>query len=289
MRLALSKSAAELLAEPRVRRLLEIELDDAFRVSPGFAGHLADDVVLIWIDVPVSGQALIQVRGGRRPLGLRRLSVDAKAADVAARYVVITAADLVRAAVRPEVRRATPPPPRAVADPDVAEAMSRSIEVTGGLTGAFVPSIGASLGGATLSVALRQEGLSERMFLRALAGSGDTGPLGWIEAGTGLGYAKWLGRGFRASAGFGASLVSVNLTERWSFEDDDANGFTLSAGFDFGVDARLADRTWLGLSLQPKWLLTPLAAHRGASTDTVEGAFLGLDLRLGTDLLFGGK
>lgn len=289
VRVSMSKTASAFLAEPRVRRLLEIELDGAFRVVSGFSGALGDPLVFVWVDAPSPDRAVVQVRGGRRPATERRLAIDPRSPDVAARFVAIAAAELVQGALLPERARTAPAPPRKSPEDLEREArQARVLELGGAGTGVFVPSSATWLGGSTLSIGLRQAALSERLALRWLGGSGDAGSTRWGEVATGLGYSLWLSDAMRLSFGAEAALGAVGLDGQWRVDGASWQA-TVRTGAWIAGELRLGPRQWLGVSLDPSLIVQPLTGVRGSDAVQMDGAFLGASVRITTELVLGEK
>src|SRR6185436_16046021 len=74
LRLSMSPSAAGFLSETRVRRLVEIELDEGV-LAPGTGGPLGDYVAYVWIDRPNAAQIVIEARVGDRPVVRRGVPI----------------------------------------------------------------------------------------------------------------------------------------------------------------------------------------------------------------------
>ncbi len=109
MRVALSRAATKRLGLRRVRGLLAIELGRELKLSRAAIGPLREDLVRVWIDVPRSNRALIEVRRTGRGIALRSLPIQALTADAAARLVAIVTSEMVR--VQARARRPVRPPP----------------------------------------------------------------------------------------------------------------------------------------------------------------------------------
>jgi hypothetical protein len=289
VRVSLSKSASAFFVEARVRRLLEIELATGFHVISGFTGALGDPLVFVWVDAPSPDRAVVQVRGGRRPATERRLAIDPRAPDVAVRYVAIAAAELVRGALLPERARSAPPPPRkSAAELELEGRAARVLELSAAGTGAFLPSTSTWLGGSTLSIGMRQSGVNERLSLRWLGGVGDAGSTRWAELAVGLGYTKWLGSDLRLAFGSEVGLAAVGLDGQWRTSDA-TWGSTLRAGLSAAVELRVGAREWLGVSLEPSYLLRQVSASRGDESAELDGLFAAVSVRLTTERSLGGK
>ncbi|MEO7330430.1 MAG: hypothetical protein ABI193_17780 [Minicystis sp.] len=290
LRVALSAPAAKRLAEPRLRRLLEIELQDSAVLAPGAGGPLGDDVAYVWIDQPTAAQGVIEVRIGDRAVAHREIGTAGLSGDVAARLVAIAASEMVRAQLEPLEKA---PPPAAAPrrpTPEELEKAARAqptLTLVPGATAAFLPATKGVLGGASLSAGYRFLGVGEALTARWLSGDSDAGALRWLELGLGVDYRLWLGRSFRLALGGSAALASVHLGEvlRVAETDSDHETWSARAGAKIGAELRIAPGTWLGLTVEPGAILRPAPYETRAGKSAVEGAFLGLGLGLGFDLL----
>ncbi len=284
VRLGLSAGAAKVLSEPRVRRLLEIELGEDGVLAPGTAGPLGDHVAYVWIDSPTTTQLGAEVRVADRPVGRREIPIAGVGPDVAARLVAIAATDLLRD--KPRARRPPSQPPQPPAERELARRLlpALSIEATGST--AALPGFGGGLGGPGLGLSFRALGASEGLFARWLQGSGHPGGLRWLEVGANVEYRHWLGPSFRLAGGALASLASVRLADATAVDGLAAARDTWSAraGASLGVEARVASSLWLGLALEPAVVLRAVRyADAGGAPRSAEGAWLGVALALHLD------
>jgi hypothetical protein len=291
IRLALSHAAAEVLGEPRVRRLVEIELDDAGTLAPGMGGPLGDDVAQVWIDLPRPAEVLIEARLAERPVTRRIIAIGGLSADVAARLVAIATTELVRAQTRPLRPRRQPTPRRPT--PEEIERVERRAPavVWSAAPGmAWLPTAHTLLGGAGASFGFRAEGASERVFARWLTGPSDGGVLRWFEAGLLADYRISLHRHVRLQLGATAALAALRLgdvraTDGLAGARDTWSG--RASGL-LGLDVRVLGPVWLNLALSPGAVLRPAPFEDASGRHgAIEGLWLGFDLGLQIDHVLG--
>jgi len=285
VRLALSQEAAQNLSEARVRRLLEIELEENAILAPTAVGPLGDHVAYVWVDQPSPALAVIEVRVGDRPVARRRMGVQGLAGDVAARLVAIAAAEMVRAQmqpVRPPPRR--PPPPRGPTPEEIEHAsrMQPALMVSPGASAAFLPSADGFLAGPSVGVGFRDFGLSETLFGRWFSGSAGGGVVRWLEVGLAAEYRVWLSPSWRLAFGGAAAVSSLHFTDATLRDGapNERDTWSARAGARVGVEARLATPLWLTLAIEPGAILRPVAFTDARGAGSVEGLWLGLDLGL---------
>ena len=89
VRFALSPSASKQLSEPRLRRLLEIELADAAVRAPAATGPLGDPVAYVWVDLSEASTVAIEVRIGARAVERREIADAELTGDIAGRVIAI--------------------------------------------------------------------------------------------------------------------------------------------------------------------------------------------------------
>ncbi len=284
VRLSLSRAAAEALAEPRVRRLLEIELDDTGTLAPHAGGPLGDHIAHVWIDLPSPSEVLIEARLAERAVTRRFLMIGGLNPDVAARLVAIAANELVRAQARPIRPRRTPAPPTPT--PKALELAARRAPAIVWSTApsfAFLPSSDGTLWGAGASVGFRSAGLSERATARWLTGPTSAGATRWFEVGLAVDYRVWLGPSVRLAFGADAGLAFLRLGDARATDGILGTRDTWSgrAGGILGVDVRAFGPAWLGLHLSPGAVLrrAPFESTSGLG-GAIEGLWLGVDLSL---------
>ncbi|MRG92496.1 hypothetical protein GF068_11235 [Polyangium spumosum] len=284
MRLSLSRAAAEILAEPRVRRLLEIELDDKGSLAPSAGGPLGDHVAHVWIDLPSPSEVLIEARLAERPITRRYLLIRGLNPDVAARLVAIAANELVRAQARP-LRPRRPPAPRSPS-PEELELVARrapAIVWSAAPSFALLPGSSGALWGAGASLGFRGAGVSERATARWLTGPTSAGATRWFEVGLAVDYRLWLDPSVRLALGADAALAFLHLGDVRATDGVLGARDVMSgrAGGLLGVDVRAFGPAWLGLHLSPGALLRPARFETtGGLGGAVEGLWLGLDLSL---------
>ncbi|HVY49223.1 MAG TPA: hypothetical protein VHB21_25205, partial [Minicystis sp.] len=284
VRLALSSVAQKDLAEARVRRLLEIELGDNALLAPGATGPLGDHVAYVWIDEPAASRFEIEVRIGDRPVARRELELRGFPADVAARFVVVATAEMVRAQMQPPPRRRVVPE-RKRPTPEEIERASRPRPAVG-LVGAadvlWVPESSGVLAGPSLGAGFRVFGAEETVFGRLLTGHTDAGATRLLEAGLALDYRIWLAPGARVALGGAFAMTAVHLGDGASADGvpGESDSWTARAGGLAGLELRLVDGAWLGVALEPGALLRPVPYQTSAVASSLRGAYLGLRIAL---------
>jgi len=293
VRIALSGGAAENLAEPRLRRLLEIELAESAIVAPSAAGPLDEHAAYVWIERPTAARLEIQVRLDARPVVRRSIAISGLTSDVAARLVAIAASELIRAEVQRQRAPRRPPPPRRPS-PEELERAARdrdAIALGAGPYAAYLPAASTLLAGPSLGVGLRHLRVTEALFARWLGAPLDNGSLRWLEAGISVDYRLWASPTWRFSLGASAALASLRVrglsaTDGAATDGAPHQAHTWSArgGAALGVEARVGGPVWLGLQLEPGAILrpAPYPSSAGAS-GAVEGAWLGLALTLSVE------
>ena len=284
VRLSLSRAAAEALAESRVRRLLEIELDDTGTLAPGAGGPLGDDIAHVWIDLPSPSEVLIEARLAERAATRRFLTIGGLNPDVAARLVAIAASELVRAQARP-LRPRRPPAPRTPSPKELELAARRAPAIvwSAAPSFAFLPASAGTLWGAGASVGFRGAGVSERATARWLTGPTSAGATRWFEVGLAVDYRVWLGPSVRLALGADAALAFVHLGDARATDGvlGARDAWSGRAGGLLGVDVRAFGPAWLGLHLSPGAILRPTRFETPAGLGgAVEGLWLGVDLSL---------
>ncbi len=284
VRLSLSRAAADALGETRVRRLLEIELDDTGSLASSPGGPLSDQVAHVWVDLPSPSQVVIEARMAERPVSRRFIATSDLNPDVAARLVAIAASELVRAQARP-LRPRRPPAPRVPSREELDRAARRAPALVWSAAPSFalLPATGGALWGAGASLGFGALGASERIFARWLAGPTDTSTLRWFEVGLALDYRVPLHRSVRLVLGGDASLAFLRLPDARATGGVMGAREALSgrAGGALGLEVRAFGSAWASLRLSPGAVLRSTSledatGRRGA----VEGFWLGVDLGL---------
>jgi hypothetical protein len=286
VRLAISAAAARALSEPRVRRLLEIELGDDGVLAPGTAGPLGDHVCYVWIDQLSATQLDVEVRVADRPVATREISIAGVGPDVATRLVAIAAAEMIRAQAQPRPRRPPTPPRPTPAEAELALRGRPAVAFAASGYAAALPASAGGLGGPGLGLSFRALGASEELFGRWLQGAGRFGGLRWLEVGVDAEYRVWLGPRFRLAAGALASVASVQLADVSAIEGvaGERDAWSARAGATVGAELRLARSLWLGLAVEPAVLLRPVRyADAAGANGSLGGAWLGLALSLRLD------
>jgi hypothetical protein len=285
VRLALSGPAAVRLSELRVRRLLEIELEESAVLAPGASGPLGDHVAYVWIDQPSSAQVVIEVKVGDRPIAHREIRVAGLAGDVAARLVAIAVSEMVRAQIQP-IRvppRRAPAPRRPTAEElEIASRALPAVFLTPAASVAVLPADGAFVAGPALSLGFRAFGASESLFARWLTGAGRAGGTRWLEAGVAADYRLWLHPSWRLALGGAASLASLHLSDAriQGNAPGEQETWSARAGAVVGVESRINSWTWFSVALDPAVILRPVRYDGTAGEGAVQGVWLGINVGL---------
>lgn len=283
--MALSGGAADKLAEPRLRRLLEIELEDDALLAPGTAGPLGDHVAYVWIDLPTPATAIIEVRIGERAVARRELAVGGLAWDVVARFAAIAASEMVRAQMRPvRPRRVAPTPKRKSAAQLELEARDAAAAMfTGSWAVAGLPSARAFLAGPALSLGLRNRRGSLGVTGALLGGGVDGEPLRWAEAGIAGDYRIWVAPGWRLLAGAGAAMATLRIPGATAVDGvaHEQDTWSARASALLGSEWQLAPAAWFGVALEPGAVLRPAPFSDAAGeAQRIEGVWVGGRLSL---------
>jgi hypothetical protein len=283
VRLALSGVAAETLSDLRVRRLLEIELEDQALLAPGATGPLGDHVAYVWVDLPTATTVLIEVRVGERAVARRELAVAGLASDVVARFVAIAASEMVRAQMRPvRPRRAAPPAKRP--SPEQLEIEARdatAFSMSGAWAVAALPGADGFLSGPALALGLRSRRATQSVVGRWLGGGAEGGGLRWFEVGVSGDYRLWLRPSWRVALGAVATLASLRVVDAHAVDGVTGERDTWSArvGGVIATEWQLSPSTWMNLGLEPGVILRPASfLDSEGARGSVEGAWLGATL-----------
>jgi len=280
VRIALSSDALKKLSEPRLRRLLEIELEGSAVLAPGAVGPLGDHVAYIWVDRPTERQIAIEVRVGDRAVGRRDIAADGLTGDVAARLVAIAASEMVRDQMEP-IRAVPrrPPPPRRPTEGEI-ELASRgqpAIQLFAGADLAFLPQAAGVLAGPSLGLGFRYYGISETLFARWLTGPSHSGALRWLEFGISADYRLWLSPSWRLAFGAEAALASAHLGDAHIVEGfpGERDTWSARAGGRIGAELHLGGPLWLNLTATPGAILRPVRYDSPSGKGALEGLWIG--------------
>jgi hypothetical protein len=285
VRIALSSEVLKKLSEPRLRRLLEIELEGSAVLAPGAIGPLGDHVAYIWVDRPSTNQIAIEVRVGDRAVGRRDIAAAGLSSDVAARLVAIAASEMVRdqmEPVRAAPRRPLPPRRPTEAEIELASRGQPAIQLLAGADVAFAPKDGAVLSGPSLGVGFRYYGVSETLFARWLTGPSHSGALRWLEFGLSAEYRLWLSPSFRLSFGGEAALASAHLGDA-RIElglPGERDTWSARAGGRLGAEVHLGGPVWLNLTATPGAILRPVRYDSPLGKGALEGLWMGAGVGL---------
>lgn len=283
VRLALSAPATDNLGDARVRRLVEIELEESALLAPGTAGPLGDHVAYVWIDLPASDRVLVEVRIGERAVSRRELLVSGLAWDVAARFVAIAVSEMVRAQMRPvRVRKPTPPRGPSPEELERAQRDATRVFVAGAFDAVALPGAAGAVAGPGIALGLRSKRLGESVGARWLAGSTEAGTTRWLDVGVTADYRLWPTPAWRVALGGAASLAALRLADARTVDDaSDVDTWSARAVVVVAAERRLADAAWLGLRLEPGAILRSARwTDAGGASGMLGGAWLGMALTL---------
>lgn len=285
VRFALSSSAQKQLSEPRLRRLLEIELGDAAVLAPASTGPLGDHVAYIWVDLAEPSTVAIEVRVGARAVERREIEGAELTGDIAVRVIAIAAAEMVRGQMKPLRPPKKPPPPKL---PSPAEIEGASREADALMWGpravaAFVPSAGAAMFGPSLDLGFRRFGAGAHLTASWLTGPASFGSARWFEVGLGMSYRQWLLPSLRLSGELSAAAAAVRVSDATIAGAPGAEIDTWSAraGGTVAIEWRVREPAWLTLGVSPSAVLRSFDVRDAAGVrSTFEGAFVGVVLGL---------
>lgn len=292
VRLSMSRAAADALGETRIRRLFDLELDDVGTLAQGTGGPLGDHVAHVWLDVLSPPQVLIEVRFAERPVTRRFIAIEGLSADVSARLVAIAANELVRAQARP-LRPRKEPKPRTPTVKEIEFATRRAPAVvwSAGASMAVLPASSGLLWGPSISLGFRTMGASEHLFARWLMGSTNANSTRWLEVGVAADYRVWLHKSVRLSFGADAALSFLHLGDVRAIEgvSGQLEAWSGRAGGMVGVDVRAFKTGWVGLHIDPGFVLRPVSFQdRDDKRGTIQGLWLGFGLTLQIEHLLPG-
>jgi hypothetical protein len=292
VRLSMSRKAADTLSEARIRRLFELELDDVGTLAPGTGGPLGDLVAHVWLDVLSPPQVLIEVRFAERSVTRRFIAIEGLSADVSARLVAIAANELVRAQARP-IRPRKEPKPRAPTanELELASRRAPAIVWSVGPNFAVLPPASGFLWGPSVSLGFRTMGASQHLFARWLMGTTAVDSTRWLEVGVAADYRVWLGKSVRLAFGADAAFAFLRLGDVRGTDGIMGMRDTWSgrAGGVFGIDVRAFRLGWVGLHVDPGFVLRPVPFDDAAGKrGTIEGFWLGFGATLQIEHLLPG-
>lgn len=285
VRLGMSVAASEQLGSIRVRRLLDIELEDSAALAPGVTGPLGDHIAHVWIDLPDPSRVTVQVRMGERPVARREVPIGGLTFDVAARLVAISTSEMVRAQARPRVapRRPAPPKGPTPAELEISARGAPAVTLTSAFGIAGLPSAGGLLAGPSIALGFRNFGASERVFARWLGGSAEPGTMRWFEAGLAADYRIWMSPSWRFALGASASLSWLHFAQAIATDEipGEQDTWSARAGAALALEARITRSAWVALAAEPGIILRAAPYEiEGGVRDTLEGAWIGADLSL---------
>lgn len=285
VRFAVSSSASKQLSEPRLRRLLEIELGDEALLAPAAIGPLGDHVAYVWVDLVEPSTVVIEVRTGVRPVDKREIADAELTGDIVVRVIAIAAADMVRAQMRP-VRPPKKPPAPKPPSPEEIEAESRLVDAlmwSPRASSVLVPAAGATMFGPTLDLGFRRFGAGAHLTTSYVAGPTGFGSARWFEVGLAMSYRLWVTPFLRFAAEISAAAAAVHVAgASLAGEPNDAlDTWTARAGGSAAVEWRVREPIWLTLSIGPSAVLRPFEVEaplgaRSAFDGVLFGTALGV-------------
>ena len=286
VRVGVSPEAAERLHELRLRRLLRIELSGIAPLEPGAAGPLPEGLIQMWIDVPNPERALIEVRRTGRPLARRAIDIGNFRNDVAARFVAITASEMVwvqaTAVVEPEPSKPSGDTGTGAASDGGMAAFALSSAAGLLLLPASSP---GAVWGSELSLQHRRGITSQVLYGRWFIN--DSGHRArWLELGGGIGvHLPIPSEDWRVALAARAGAVALSLPNAAVIEGATTQDtWTARAGAEVSVAYHVAPHAWLTLAVEPGSLLRHVAVsnERGETSD-LGGFAMGLSLGVTAD------
>ncbi len=280
----MSKAAADRLSALRFRRLLRLELDGIGELEKEAVGSLeGEDLIRVWIDVPIPRRVVIEVRRVDGSFARRALAIGSFPSDVAAEAVAVATSEMVR--VQERVVQPTQPAP--APKPAALPRRPASFAVSGAASALVLPSsdpvffIGPELG-----VDLRHGILGHRLYGRWQPAVGEPAAR-WLEIGAALDV-RWPPpeqTSWRLHLGIKAGFVDLAIPNAVRIEGEEtSHDWTVRLTGELGVEARIATGTWVMLSVEPGAALRPLEARlpNGGLSD-IGGFALGFNLGLTAD------
>jgi len=273
-------------------RLLDIELDEHTPLAAQPAGPLGSDVIWVWIDMPSTDLALIEVRGFEHSVARRTLAVTGLGPEVAARVVAIAASEMVRAQARAGRTKESPKPaPGPTSDEASRAHLLAGITYSAALMALVLPTGSPQvLYGPEFGLTHRSGPGGQQIYGRWLVNAAREDLVRWLEVGAGADLRLPLpSPDWRLHFGARASAVSARLGSALGEQGDSAGPqeWTAAAAAVLGVEARLAGPTWLELAVEPGAVLHPVEATRPSGEPIELGGFaLGLSLSLNADAAF---
>lgn len=286
VRLALSPAAADYLTDIRVRRVLAVELGGAAELAPIPNGPLDESAVQVWVDLPEPSRVILQVKAPKRRLARRRVNISGMPWDVAARFVAIAVAQMVRRQLRPlKVRTVQKPKGPTPEELEIASRRLPSLVLEGSFSAVGLPGASGGLVGPHFSLGTHGAGFHHEVHGRWLVGDAEPGALRWFEVGAGGDYRHWLHPSWRLTFGANAAMAAVRLAdaEIISNPPSESDGWSARIAAALGAQARLGRTEWLALTLEPGVILREIPYQTSRHTGSVDGAWLGVRLGLVLD------
>lgn len=282
MRVALSATAAKQLAEPRLRRLLEIELGDTAVLAPAPTGPLGDHVAYVWVDLMGPSTVAIEVRVGARTVDRREIADAELTGDIAARVIAIATAEMVREQMKPlrAPKKAPAPKPPSAEEIEAASQRADAVTIDARAAGVFVPSAGATLFGPSFDLGFRRFGIGAHLVAGFYTGPTSFGSARWFEAGVGASYRLWVTPSLRFAGEIAASAAAVRVAGGRVLGEVESRFDTWSAraGGSVAIEWRASDPVWLTLGAGPSAVLRPFDVIAGGARSPFEGVLVGATL-----------
>jgi hypothetical protein len=284
LRAAVSPPASAFFPEPRLRRLLQLELQGTAVLADSLAGPPGDQVAWLWIDLPDKTTARIEVRMASGLSARRLISIDNLGTDPAARHVALAAAEMVRSLAQP--LRVRKPPAAKHPCCEQAEHLMRSmpaLALSAGAGATVLTGEPVTMFGPWLGLGLQYQHAGARVVARWNGGWPAFGSLSWLEAGLAADYRFSLHPAWRVRVGAVATAASVRLGGASTVDGSSGSqsSWSARAGASIGLETRVGDTSWVSLSAEPGAILRPVGFedHDGGAHH-LSGAWLGFDLAL---------
>jgi len=282
VRVALSATASKQLVEPRLRRLLEIELGDTAVLAPAPTGPLGDHVAYVWVDLVGPSTVAIEVRVGARAVERREIADAELTGDIAARVIAIATAEMVSEQMKPVrvPKKAPAPKPPSTEEIEAASQRADAVTIDARATGAFVPSAGATMFGPSFDLGFRRFGIGAHLVGGFFTGPASFGSARWFEAGVGASYRLWVTPSLRFAGEITATASAVRVAGARIVGEVESRFDTWSAraGGSVAIEWRASDPVWLTLGAGPSAVLRPFEVSAGGARSSFEGVFVGATL-----------
>lgn len=279
VRIRLSEGAAKRLSALRVRRLLRLEIDDIADIDASHVGTLeGDDLIRVWIDVPIERRAVVEVRRVDGSFARRALAIGGFPSDVAADVVILATAEMVRFQASMKDEPAPAPTPKAPPPAPSAGTFAASAGAAGLLLPTGTPVFWL---GPELAVELRHDVFAHRLYGRWQIGV-DALPSRWLEIGVGADFRLNLTDSSRIHLGVKGGFVDLALPSAALIDGQPStHAWTVRMAGEIGFEAHIAKSTWMFLGIEPGAALRPIdVTYADGSTSALDGFALGINLGL---------